>query len=399
MARTSGPVAGPAHGTSNGSGAKGMHRPDRKRISSGVADSFGCAGTSDQEGTAGGAGGGRGPSGNGVAMQVLYDAHRIPSRDKSLAEWMETHPRLAEALQDCSSRFVLNLPEETLREAPRLCFELQEAFWFYNDHMYEVAKHELPRLHQSVFIRLMLEASRVLNSIYGSHQAREQVIQEWKNYYKDVPLRGAIVLNRRLDKCLMVQPWKSDKWTFPKGKINQHETEIACAAREVKEETGVDIDGQVDSQHFVEASLPGREGSVKLYIVADIEQEVPVAPTTRREISKIAWVQLADLPGWLHGNPKGSLRFQNVDPFVPELHRWVASRLIIRTCGVGGAPSSALPTASTASNPFLNATAKANAVLASTGAAKAEPEQISYFSIDGASVAMKFDEGWTSGFQ
>lgn len=30
-------------------------------------------------------------------------------------------------------------------------------------------------------------------------------------------------------------------WTFPRGKVNENESELACACREVYEETGRDI--------------------------------------------------------------------------------------------------------------------------------------------------------------
>ena len=34
------------------------------------------------------------------------------------------------------------------------------------------------------------------------------------------------------EKMLLVCNWKGTSWTFPKGKINQGEEEMACAARE-----------------------------------------------------------------------------------------------------------------------------------------------------------------------
>lgn len=50
---------------------------------------------------------------------------------------------------------------------------------------------------------------------------------------------GAIVLNE--NKVLLVQQRKSGNYGFPKGHMEDGETEIETAIREVKEETGVDI--------------------------------------------------------------------------------------------------------------------------------------------------------------
>ena len=47
--------------------------------------------------------------------------------------------------------------------------------------------------------------------------------------------------NNKKNVCL-VQGWSSRSgWGFPKGKINQNESEADCAAREVFEETSLEV--------------------------------------------------------------------------------------------------------------------------------------------------------------
>merc|ERR1719163_2196365 len=99
----------------------------------------------------------------------------------------------------------------------------------------------------------MLEASDVLTALYETPMARQKLLQDWREYCKKVPRKGAVLLNERLDKCLMVQPWKGDKWMYPRGKINEDESEAECAVREVWEETGIDINGKVDVGAYVKA--------------------------------------------------------------------------------------------------------------------------------------------------
>jgi len=265
-----------------------------------------------------------------LQMEVRYDARaEASSKDAALPEWVKTYPKLEEALHTISLRFVINLPEESLRNAPRLCFELQEAFWFYLDYLYDNAKKELPKLNQMNFVHLMLEACDVLRAIYVTSQQRQRLLQDWREYCKKVPLKGAVLLNQKMDKCLMVQPWKGDKWTYPRGKINEDESEMECAVREVWEETGLDITGLVDEHAFVQADVYGFGVQVKLFLVLGIAEEVACAPNTRKEISKIGWVELCRLPGWDcwdEPDPEdglANLRFLAVAEFVPEIQRWV----------------------------------------------------------------------------
>merc|ERR1740130_823813 len=102
-------------------------------------------------------------------------------------------------MQECNFRFVITLPEETMRNAPRLCFEMQEAFWFYLDYLQEHSRRDLPKLSQTVFFHLMLEASDVLQSIYPPASDRSHAIQSWRDHCKSVPIRGAILLNMQFD--------------------------------------------------------------------------------------------------------------------------------------------------------------------------------------------------------
>ncbi len=38
-----------------------------------------------------------------------------------------------EAMEDVHTRFILNLPDDELRSAPRIFFQLEQAWWFYDD--------------------------------------------------------------------------------------------------------------------------------------------------------------------------------------------------------------------------------------------------------------------------
>jgi tRNA nucleotidyltransferase (CCA-adding enzyme) len=73
-----------------------------------------------------------------------------------------------------------------------------------------------------------------------------------KNLFKDVKVYllrqlmkkcGIIVFNTDVKKYLLVYGKKSHKWGFPKGHMEPMETEEETALRELKEETGIEIQG------------------------------------------------------------------------------------------------------------------------------------------------------------
>lgn len=86
--------------------------------------------------------------------------------------------------------------------------------------------------------------------------------------------------------CVLVKGWKSSAaWGFPKGKINQQESERDCAVREVLEETGFDCDSLLapDSSDFMELTM--REQKIRLYIVPGVDEGTHFETLTRKEIS------------------------------------------------------------------------------------------------------------------
>lgn len=339
-----------------------------------------------------------------------------------LAEWLESYPKLGEALRTCALRFVINLPEEMLRNAARLCFELQEAQWFYVDYLYENAKKELPKLNQANFCHLMVEFSDVLRELYGSPKDRQRLLLDWRDCLRHVPLKGAVMLNERLDKCLMVQPWKGDKWTFPRGKINEGEGEGECAVREVWEETGIDIAGLVDTSQFVSADLYGSGCPVKLFLVPGIPEETHCAPNTRKEISKIGWIPVSRFPNWDAPSSEegGVVRFFCVEPFVHAIKKWVKAQKAgpatpvarpeakpAARLPIGAAPTAATNGASAATNgvevdvpQVLEAWSvpqklpRKTSAPATNGLHKGPPQT---FSLDVKAVLGAFDKGWDNG--
>jgi mRNA-decapping enzyme subunit 2 len=64
----------------------------------------------------------------------------------------------------------------------------------------------------------------------------------WLNYKSRIPSYGCVIFNKQLDKvlfCIYHNPRDKivKKLDFPKGKVDEDESAIDCAIREVQEET------------------------------------------------------------------------------------------------------------------------------------------------------------------
>ncbi|KAK7058974.1 mRNA-decapping enzyme subunit 2 [Paramarasmius palmivorus] len=225
-----------------------------------------------------------------------------------------------DVLEDLSSRFILNLPEEELASLERICFQVEQAHWFYEDFVRE-ANPKFPSLPLKKFSAMLFNSCPLLHQ--WSH-AHEQAFTNFMQYKTRVPVCGAIMLNETWEKCLLVKGWKSSSgWGFPKGKINEDEPQPACAVREVLEETGYNLAGQINPEDVIEMSI--REQKIALYIVPGVPDDYPFKTKTRKEISKIEWFRLADLPTWKR-NKAAPGKFYLITPFISALKAFIHDR-------------------------------------------------------------------------
>ncbi|GJJ09475.1 hypothetical protein Clacol_003698 [Clathrus columnatus] len=198
-----------------------------------------------------------------------------------------------EVLEDLLSRFILNLPEDELAEVERVCFQIEQAHWYYEDFIRE-EKPSFPSLPLKKFSEILFHSCPLLHRWSHDH---ESAFSDFMEYKTRVPVCGAIMLNESLTKCVLVKGWKASAgWGFPKGKVNENEDEAYCAVREVLEETGFNLSGKIQRQHRIDLSV--KQQPVTLFVVPGIPEDFVFRTQTRKEISKIDWFKLADLPGW-----------------------------------------------------------------------------------------------------
>ncbi|KII94386.1 hypothetical protein PLICRDRAFT_99875 [Plicaturopsis crispa FD-325 SS-3] len=217
---------------------------------------------------------------------------------------------LDEVLEDLSSRFILNLPDDELESLERVCFQVEQAHWYYEDFIRE----QNPTLHSlplKKFSAMLFQACPLLHQWNHDH---EQAFNHFMQYKTRVPVCGAIMLNDTWERVVLVKGWKANSgWGFPKGKINEDEPSHNCAIREVLEETGYNLAGQLNPEHVIEMSI--REQKISLYIVPGVPEDYKFETRTRKEISKIQWFNLSDLPTWRR-NKTAVGKFYLITPFI-----------------------------------------------------------------------------------
>ncbi|MCJ1357058.1 MAG: mRNA-decapping enzyme subunit 2 [Icmadophila ericetorum] len=250
----------------------------------------------------------------------------------------ETKMQLVDWLDDLCVRFIVNLPKEELESVERICFQVEEAQWFYEDFIRPLDP-SLPSLNLKQFCLRIFQHCPLFSGFSNDHYAA--AFSEFLLYKTRVPVRGAIMLNEAMDEVVLVKGWKKGaNWSFPRGKINKAEKDLDCAIREVYEETGFDIKGAglVESEQdakFIEVNM--REQQLRLYVFRDVPMDTPFEPRTRKEISKIQWYKLSELPTLKkskhqHQQSQGddlannANKFYMVAPFLVPLKKWISQQ-------------------------------------------------------------------------
>ncbi|KAJ5746017.1 hypothetical protein N7520_011199 [Penicillium odoratum] len=245
----------------------------------------------------------------------------------------ETKMQLEDWLDDLCVRFIINLPREELESVERICFQVEEAQWFYEDFIRPLDP-ALPSLTLKAFALRIFQHCPLMSQWSPYHH--QTAFSEFLAYKTRVPVRGAILLNQDMDEVVLVKGWKKGaNWSFPRGKINKGEKDLDCAIREVYEETGFDVRGanlvkDDDAVKHIEISM--REQHMRLYVFRGVPRDTYFEPRTRKEISKIEWYKLSELPTLKKNKQDEGMtvananKFYMVAPFLHPLKKWISQQ-------------------------------------------------------------------------
>lgn len=234
-------------------------------------------------------------------------------------------------------RFIINLPPKELDNFARIGTHVEEAHWFYTDFVRPLDP-TLPHMNLRIFSLQILKHCPFF--AHAGPDVHHRAYEHWIGYKKRIPVRGAILLNEALDSVVLVKPWgKGSSWMFPRGKVNQHEDDLDCAVREVWEETGFNVKeaGLMPANRLVAShELTMKEQHIKLFFIPNVTMDTRFETRTRKEISKIQWYKITDLPGrsrkkqsqaQAQAQESNGNKFFMVAPFIDPLNRWVKQQL------------------------------------------------------------------------
>ena len=145
------------------------------------------------------------------------------------------------------------------------------------------------------------------------------------------------MLNESMDEVVLVKGWKKGaNWSFPRGKIDQNESDLNCAVREALEETGFDLKaaglvGEEKDMKYLQVHIRGQD--MKMYVFRGVPTDTHFEPQTRKEISKVQWHRLSELPTIKvkkqqqqgHGEELAinANKYYMVAPFLGPLKKWI----------------------------------------------------------------------------
>ena len=96
---------------------------------------------------------------------------------------------------------------------------------------------------------------------------------------------GCIIIDNR--KVLLVKQTSGD-WGFPKGHVENNETEIETAIRETKEETNIDVEIDEKHRYVIEYSTKENVWKEVVYYIAKMKSNTCIPQES--EIEKIEWL-------------------------------------------------------------------------------------------------------------
>ena len=123
---------------------------------------------------------------------------------------------------------------------------------------------------------------------------------------------GSIILNKEMNKVIIVYQRLSNKWGLPKGHMSKEEIEykdkLSCAIRETKEETGLTLKENINCKIIGKFNMNNKN----FFIFHLFDDKINLHPIDTKEISYVKWINLIDIKNFIDYNDSNrSLRELN----------------------------------------------------------------------------------------
>ena len=243
-----------------------------------------------------------------------------------------TYKDFEDALEDVHTRFILNLPDSELQTADRIFFQLEQAWWFYEDWICDPHPDwtHLPRYPN---FRPFALALWTYSPLLPPPDEFSAMWTKFSLYKRKISNYGCILMSADCQRMVLCRVWNGKSFSFPAGKINQGEDGRNAAARETYEETGFDPSckfgltaawKQQDAPKVTWNPVIQEEDALVVtddnsgkrrtqYVVVGVPTDFPFEPVARKEVSSVQWFTFDNIP-------KQSFA---VTPFLGPLKKWV----------------------------------------------------------------------------
>jgi 8-oxo-dGTP pyrophosphatase MutT (NUDIX family) len=115
----------------------------------------------------------------------------------------------------------------------------------------------------------------------------------------------------------------ADRWDLPKGHLDPGESELDCALRELREETGIapeDIeivkDFRFTLEYPVQTPRDGLADKTLVVFLARLKRDVAIQPTEHRDYRWFAW------------SPPHQIQTRTIDPLLAAVQHYLAQHAI-----------------------------------------------------------------------
>lgn len=254
-----------------------------------------------------------------------------------------------DALEDVHTRFILNLPAEELATSDRIFFQIEQAWWFYEDFICDDMEvdqscpdtnpnsntnRNLPRFKNlQPFAKALFAISPFLSPLLSDFDV---LWKEFSNYRRQISTFGTILLNEEGTHVVLCQDYMGKSWTFPAGKVNQHESGMDAGVRETYEETGFDItcglgktllmsksgaeltwEMELKEENSLEYVEEGSSKRRTCFVCRGVPMDFPFDPVVRKEVRDVQWWEISSLPKKTFA----------VLPFIKGLRKWIRKNI------------------------------------------------------------------------
>ncbi len=131
------------------------------------------------------------------------------------------------------------------------------------------------------------------------HQNFDKLKKEFFKHFKLVTACGGLVKNKKGEILLI---FRRGKWDLPKGKLDENETLLQCAVREVREETGlthIETGEEINTTYHTYVDFGKHILKESHWYKMLAPGEDALTPQTEEDITEIRWIKKKDLNDFL----------------------------------------------------------------------------------------------------